>query len=78
MLKKFFAIITIFTMLFLNTAETILALDNVVKNNTNITINIKNINEHGKIYETNNTGFTFKFEIKKDIGQTFKKMRSMY
>ena len=73
MLKKFFAIITIFTMLFLNTAETILALDNVVKNNTNITINIKNINEHGKIYETNNTGFTFKFEIKKDIGQTFKK-----
>lgn len=58
-------------MFFLNTAETILAFDDIVKDNNNTTINVTRIDEHGKIYETKNTGFTFKFEIKKDIGQTF-------
>lgn len=68
MLKKFFAIITIFTMLSLNTAETILAFDNVVKTkqNTNVVIKISDIMENEKIYEDENTGFTFKFEIEKE------------
>ena len=73
MRKKIFAILIAFTMFFLNTAETILAFDDIVKDNNNTTINVTRIDEHGKIYETKNTGFTFKFEIKKDIGQTFKK-----
>lgn len=52
MLKKFFAIITIFTMLSLNTAETILSFDNVVKTkqNTNVVIKISDIMENEKIY----------------------------
>lgn len=67
MLKKFFAIITIFTMLSLNTAETILSFDNVVKTkqNTNVVIKISDIMENEKIYEDENTDFTFKFEIEK-------------
>ena len=73
MRKKIFAILIAFTMFFLNTAETILAFDDIVKDNNNTTIYVTRIDEHGKIYETKNTGFTFEFEIKKDIGQTFKK-----
>ena len=66
--------ITVFTMLFLNTAETILAFDNIVKTrqNTNIVIKISDIMENEKIYEDENTGFTFKFGIEKG-GQAFKK-----
>ena len=65
--------ITVFTMLFLNTAETILAFDNIVKTrqNTNIVIKISDIMENEKIYEDENTGFTFKFEIEK--GASIKK-----
>ncbi len=73
MFKKIVSIFVIFVMLFLNTSETILAFDDIVKDNNNTTINVTRIDEHGKIYETKNTGFTFKFELKKDIGQTFKK-----
>ena len=52
-------------------------IDNVIKTkqNTNVVIKISDIMENEKIYEDENTGFTFKFEIEK--GARIKKMKNI-